>query len=144
ANAGPADRHAGAPNRHAGAADRHAAPADRDAITARRQALRTTELSWSLTTSVAEADRQARFGPTLAAARAQLEPRVPTLQPHADPLFRKKVAERPQRVAAAHRAGLSRLAAALDELVPATRQRVTAEPAVRLLLELYELLPPES
>jgi hypothetical protein len=48
-----------------------------------------------------------------------------------------------QAVDAVHRPGLARLAAYLDAAGPGLRESALADPAIRLLFELYELLPPE-
>jgi hypothetical protein len=48
-----------------------------------------------------------------------------------------------QAVDAVHRPGIERLAAYLDAVGPGIRERALTDPAIRLLFELYELLPAE-
>ena len=85
----------------------------------------------------------AALEPTLAEQVERLDRLVQAFEEHPHPTTREQAVELLQAVDAVHRAGLTRLARGLDEL-GAVGQRVLADPAVRLLLELYDLLPPEE
>ena len=83
------------------------------------------------------------LGPALAAAVERLDALIAAYEAEPDPATRERAFELLQAVDAVHRPGLARLAALLDQLDPAARGQVLDDPAVRLLLEMYELLPPE-
>jgi hypothetical protein len=75
---------------------------------------------------------------------ARLDALVEAFENHPDPDVRERAIELLQAVDTVHRAGLKRLATSLDGLEPATRRRVLADRAVRVLLELYDLLPADA
>lgn len=68
---------------------------------------------------------------------------VESFEDDPEPTVRERAITLLQAVDAVHRPGLTRLAAYLDAAGPGLRERALADPAVRLLFELYELLPPE-
>ena len=79
----------------------------------------------------------------LADAVARLDDLVTRFEAHPHPDVRDGVAALLQAVDTIHRIGLTRLAGELEGLGP-VRERLLADPALRLLLELYELAPPEE
>lgn len=75
---------------------------------------------------------------------ARLDELVESFETDPDPIVQGRALELLQCVDAVHRAGLTRLASYLGEPGGAARERALADPAVRLLFELYELLPSEG
>ena len=73
----------------------------------------------------------------------QLDKMVETFEQDPEPTVRERAITLLQAVDAVHRPGIARLAAYLDAAGPGLRERALADPAVRLLFELYELLPAE-
>jgi hypothetical protein len=73
----------------------------------------------------------------------RLDEMVESFEQDPEPTVRERAITLLQAVDAVHRPGLSRLAAYLDAAGPVLRERALADPAVRLLFELYELLPTE-
>jgi nitrite reductase/ring-hydroxylating ferredoxin subunit len=88
------------------------------------------------------ADRD-RLPPEVGAAIERLDELVDAFECDPDERIREMATELLQSVDLIHRAGLSRLAALLGRLDEATRRAALADPAVRLLFELYDLLPQE-
>lgn len=80
---------------------------------------------------------------TLEMAVAQLDEMVESFEHDPEPTVRERAMTLLQAVDAVHRPGIERLAALLEAAGPTVRARALADPAVRLLLELYELLPAE-
>ena len=80
---------------------------------------------------------------TLNLAVKRLDELVASFEQDADEVVRERVITLLQAVDAVHRPGLTRLASYLDAAGPGLREQALADPAVRLLFELYELLPPE-
>ena len=80
----------------------------------------------------------------LGEALARLDELVESFETDPDPIVHGRALELLQCVDAVHRAGLTRLASYLDDLGGTARERAVADPAVRLLLELYDLLPAEG
>ena len=79
----------------------------------------------------------------LALAVRQLDELVASFEDDPEPTVRERAFTLLQAVDAVHRPGLVRLAAYLDAAGPGLRERALADPAIRLLFELYELLPAE-
>jgi hypothetical protein len=73
----------------------------------------------------------------------QLDEMVESFENDPEPTVRERAITLLQAVDAVHRPGLARLAAYVDAFGPGLRERALADPAVRLLFELYDLLPPE-
>jgi hypothetical protein len=73
----------------------------------------------------------------------QLDELVESFEQDPEPTVRERAITLLQAVDAVHRPGLTLLAAYLDAAGPGLRDRALADPAVRLLFELYELLPTE-
>lgn len=73
----------------------------------------------------------------------QLDELVESFEQDPEPTVRERAITLLQAVDAVHRPGLKLLAAYLDAAGPGLRDRALADPAVRLLFELYELLPTE-
>lgn len=82
--------------------------------------------------------------PALDAALVRLDTLVESFEQDPDPSLQDRVAALLQAVDAVHRTGLTRLAGILAESDGTTHGRVLADPAVRVLLELYDLLPEEQ
>lgn len=80
---------------------------------------------------------------TLELAVERLGEMVDSFEDDPEPTVRERAITLLQAVDAVHRPGLTRLAAYLDRAGPDLRARALAEPAIRLLLELYDLLPTE-
>ena len=80
---------------------------------------------------------------TLEMAVQQLDEMVESFEQDPEPTVRERAITLLQAVDAVHRPGLARLAAYLDAAGPGLRERALTDPAIRLLLELYELLPVE-
>jgi nitrite reductase/ring-hydroxylating ferredoxin subunit len=79
------------------------------------------------------------------AVAVQLDALVRAFESHADEQVRRDVFALLEHVDALHRAGLTRLIAAVRAAgAGAALTRALADPAVRLLLELYDLLPEEA
>ena len=89
-------------------------------------------------------DGRRRVDPTLAEALERLNGLVQSYEAEPDPAVRERAFALLQSVDAVHRAGLTRLAALLEGAGGALREQVLADPAVRLLLEMYDLLPTEA
>jgi nitrite reductase/ring-hydroxylating ferredoxin subunit len=85
-----------------------------------------------------------RVDPTLAKALERLDTLVRSYEAEPDPAIRERAFALLQSVDAVHRAGLRRLAALLDEAGGALQEQALGDPAVRLLLEMYDLLPTEA
>ena len=77
--------------------------------------------------------------PALDAALARLDALVESFENDPDPAVRERAIALLQAVDVIHRPGLTRLAALLD--AAGARERARSDPAVRVLLELYDLLP---
>ncbi|MBA2449623.1 MAG: hypothetical protein H0V51_16505 [Chloroflexi bacterium] len=75
---------------------------------------------------------------------ARLDELVESFETDPDPIVQGRALELLQCVDAVHRVGLTRLASYLDELGGTARERAVADPAIRVLLELYDLLPSEG
>ena len=73
----------------------------------------------------------------------RLDEMVESFEQDPEPTVRERAITLLQAVDAVHRPGLMRMAAYLDEAGPGLRGRALADPAIRLLLELYDLLPAE-
>ena len=73
----------------------------------------------------------------------QLDEMVESFEQDPEPTLRERAITLLQVVDAVHRPGIVRLAAYLDAAGPGLREQALADPAVRLLFELYELLPAE-
>lgn len=73
----------------------------------------------------------------------RLDEMVESFEQDPEPTVRERAITLLQAVDAVHRPGLARLAAYLDVAGPGLRERALADPAIRLLFELYELLPAE-
>jgi hypothetical protein len=88
------------------------------------------------------------FGPepveSLDAALERLDRLVESFETDPDPGIQIRGLDLLQAVDAVHRLGLTRLATYLDKLDPSARARALDDPAVRTLLELYDLLPPQA
>lgn len=80
----------------------------------------------------------------LSFAVERLDELVASFEQDADEAVRERAIALLQAVDAVHRPGLTRLAAYLDAAGPGLREQALADPAIRLLFELYELLPAES
>jgi hypothetical protein len=80
---------------------------------------------------------------TLEMAVGQLDEMVESFEQDPEPTVRERAMTLLQAVDAVHRPGIERLAAYLEAAGPTLRGRALADPAVRLLFELYELLPAE-
>lgn len=80
---------------------------------------------------------------TLELAVRQLDELVESFEQDPEPTIRERAITLLQAVDAVHRPGIARLAAYLDAAGPGLRERALADPAIRLLFELYELLPAE-
>lgn len=80
---------------------------------------------------------------TLQMAVQQLDEMVASFEQDPEPTVRERAITLLQAVDAVHRPGIVQLAAYLDAAGPGLRERALADPAIRLLLELYELLPAE-
>jgi hypothetical protein len=76
-------------------------------------------------------------------AVTMLDEMVESFENDPEPTVRERAITLLQAVDAVHRPGLARLAEYLDGADPGLRERALADPAIRLLFELYELLPPE-
>jgi hypothetical protein len=74
----------------------------------------------------------------------QLDEMVEAFEQDTEPTVRERAITLLQAVDAVHRPGITRLAAYLDAAGPGLRERALADPAIRLLFELYELLPAEQ
>lgn len=79
----------------------------------------------------------------LAAAVDRLGELLDWVERHPHPEVRERAMELLQTVDHVHRAGLTRLVASLEQAGDSARDGALADPAVRLLLELYDLLPPD-
>jgi nitrite reductase/ring-hydroxylating ferredoxin subunit len=88
-----------------------------------------------------ESENQQPLDPTLAAAMERLDTLVDGFESYPDPLVQEQVVALLQTVDAIHRVGLTRLAAYLDNAGGVVREQVLGDPNLRLLLELYDLLP---
>lgn len=86
---------------------------------------------------------ESEYRTALDLAVEQLDEMVAAFESDPDPTVRERAITLLQAVDAVHRPGLARLAAYLDAAGPGLRERALADPAVRLLFELYELLPAE-
>jgi len=73
----------------------------------------------------------------------RLDEMVESFEQDPEPMVRERAITLLQAVDAVHRPGLARLAAYLDAAGPGLRERALADPAIRLLFELYDLLPDE-
>src|SRR5215212_10202421 len=73
----------------------------------------------------------------------RLDEMIESFEEDPEPTVRERAITLLQAVDAVHRPGLARLAAYLDAAGPGLRASALADPAVRLLFELYELLPAE-
>ncbi|MFN8636186.1 MAG: hypothetical protein U0893_20235 [Chloroflexota bacterium] len=73
----------------------------------------------------------------------RLDEMVESFEQEPEPRVRERAITLLQAVDAVHRPGMERLAAYLNAAGPGLRERALADPAVRLLFELYELLPVE-
>lgn len=80
---------------------------------------------------------------TLEMAVQQLDEMIESFEQDPEPTVRERAITLLQAVDAVHRPGIARLAAILDAAGPSLRERALSEPAIRLLFELYELLPAE-
>src|SRR5262249_46664686 len=78
---------------------------------------------------------------TLEMAVQQLDEMVESFEQDPEPTVRERAITLLQAVDAVHRPGIARLAEYLDAAGPGLRERALADPAVRLLFELYELVP---
>lgn len=79
--------------------------------------------------------------PELEAALERIDELVEAFEMDPDEGIREMATELLQSVDTVHRAGVARLAAHLAEAGPGAVQRALADPPVRLLFELYDLLP---
>lgn len=86
------------------------------------------------------ADR--RLDPAIEAALERLDELIAAFESDPDEGIQEMATELLQSVDAIHRAGLSRLASYLAAAGPGPLERALADPAARLLFELYDLLPP--
>jgi hypothetical protein len=77
----------------------------------------------------------------LAAAVDRLGELLDWVERHPHPEVRERAIELLQTVDKVHRAGLTRLVAALGQAGGPSRDAALADAAVRLLLEMYDLLP---
>ena len=73
----------------------------------------------------------------------RLDEMIESFEEDPEPTVRERAITLLQAVDAVHRPGLARLAAYLDAAGPVLRERALADPTIRLLFELYELLPAE-
>lgn len=73
----------------------------------------------------------------------QLDDMVESFEQDPEPTVRERAITLLQAVDAVHRPGIARLATYLGAAGPGLRERALADPAIRLLFELYELLPAE-
>jgi hypothetical protein len=73
----------------------------------------------------------------------QLDEMVASFEQDPEPTVRNRAITLLQAVDAVHRPGVVRLAAYLEAAGPGLREQALRDPAVRLLFELYELLPSE-
>jgi hypothetical protein len=80
----------------------------------------------------------------LGEALARLDQLVESFETDPDLAVQGRALELLQCVDAVHRPGLTRLAAYLSDPSGEGRERLLADPAVRLLLELYDVLPSEA
>lgn len=80
---------------------------------------------------------------TLEMAVQQLVEMVESFEQDPEPKVCERAITLLQAVDAVYRPGLARLATYLDVAGPGLRERTLGDPAIRLLLELYELLPAE-
>jgi nitrite reductase/ring-hydroxylating ferredoxin subunit len=81
--------------------------------------------------------------PALEGALGQLDALVESFENDPDPTVQERGLALLQAVDAVHRSGLGRLASYLERLDGEVRRRALSDPAVRVLLELYDLLPPQ-
>ena len=89
------------------------------------------------------AEGRSRLGPELAMALERLDGLIRAYEEEPDPTVRERAFALLESVDAVHRAGLRGLAALLAAADGALREQALADPAVRLLLEMYDLLPAE-
>ncbi len=71
----------------------------------------------------------------------RLDEMVESFEQDPEPTVRERAITLLQAVDAVHRPGVARLMSYLDAAEPKLRAAALRDPAVRLLLELYELLP---
>ncbi len=81
---------------------------------------------------------------TLEQVAQRLDQLVQAFEEHPNIPLRQQVMEMLSLVDALHRQGLQRLVEVLQTQNPALLDQALQEPSVRLLLTLYELMPPES
>lgn len=80
----------------------------------------------------------------LAAAVDRLGELLDWVERHPHPEVRERAMELLQTVDHVHRAGLTRLVQSLEQAGGPAPDDVLADPAVRLLLEMYDLLPADA
>lgn len=80
----------------------------------------------------------------LDATLSRLDALIESFEQDPDPAVHDRAMELLQCVDAVHRAGLGGLARSLEGLNAADRARTVADSAVRVVLELYDLLPPDA
>lgn len=79
--------------------------------------------------------------PVLDVALVQLEALVDSFEEDPDPAVRERAVVLLQAVDAVHRPGLARIMALLEAADRALLKRAIDDPAIHVLLDLYELLP---
>jgi hypothetical protein len=89
-------------------------------------------------------DSRSEMAPALAEALRRLDSLIEAYETEPDPAVQERAFALLQSVDAVHRFGLTRLAVLLEEFGGAIRERALADTAVRLLLEMYDLLPAAS
>jgi hypothetical protein len=85
-----------------------------------------------------------RLEPEIGAALERLDQLIEAFESDPDEGIQEMTIELLQSVDTIHRTGVTRLAALLAEAGEPFRQRALADPAVRLLLELYDLVQDEA
>lgn len=82
--------------------------------------------------------------PDLMAALDRLNALIDSFEQDPDPSVQERALELLGSVDTIHRTCVTRLAAYLDELGGPFRKRLLADPLIRMLFELYDLVPGES
>ena len=82
--------------------------------------------------------------PEIGAAMERLDELIAAFESDPDEGIQEMATELLQSVDTLHRTGVTRLASYLAEVGGDVRERALADPAVRLLFELYDLLPDHS
>lgn len=85
-----------------------------------------------------------RLPAEIGAAMARLDELIDAFEMDPDEGIGEMAAELLQSVDTIHRAGVTRLAAYLAESGDDLRRQALAEPSIRLLFELYDLLPDDQ